>query len=246
MTASGTYNWALDNASVTVEAFERCGLLPAQLTRHHWLSSRTSLNLVLQQWSVRGPGGVNLWKVMGPTALGLVQGQAQYALSNQTVSVLDCYYSLIDAGGPGINIDRIMIPVSRTEYAEYPNKLAQGQPTTFWHDKQFPNPQMYLYQCPQFSVADGYDVYYYWLSRIEDANQTGGETPDVNYLFLNALCADLAVALANKPSITPDVSPTRRLELKQEAAEAWALASGTDREDTPIAIRPNVGKYWLR
>lgn len=243
MTTSGIYDFTLSNASITVEAFERCGRLPATLQRHDWVSARSSLNLVLADWANRG---VNLWKVQGPTQVSLVQGQPTYLVDQTSVSILDMYYSQLGAGGNGCNIDRIMLPISRTEYAEYPNKLQQGTPTVYWYDKLSPIPQFSLYQCPQFSLSDGYCLYYYWLSRIEDASSTSGQTPDIPYLGLEALCADLAVWIAKKPTLAPNLSPQRRAELKADAGLAWERFASTNREDVPIAIRPQTYKYWAR
>lgn len=233
----------MSNASITSEAFERVGRLPTTLQRHDWISARASLNLVLADWGSRG---VNLWEVKGPTQVSLVQGQPTYTVDQTSVTILDMYYSQLNGGGQGVNIDRIMLPISRTEYAQYPNKLQQGTPTVFWYDKLSPVPQFSIYQCPQFSLSDGYCLYYYWLSRIQDANQTSGETPDVPYLALEALCADLAVWLSKKPTLCPGLTPDRRAELKADAATAWERFASTNREDVPIAIRPQTYKYWAR
>lgn len=238
---SGSYSWGMDNASITLEAFERCGKPQSALQRHDWISARRSLNLVLQEWGNRG---TNLWKVMGPTTVPLVQGQATYTVSPNAVYMLDMYYTQLNGDGSGINSDRIMIPISRTEYAEYPNKLQQGTPTVFWYDKLSPTPQFSIYQAPAFSESDGYVLNYYWLSRIEDANQTSGETPDIPYLALEALCSDLALALARKPTLTPMVTPERFADIKAHAQEAWESFASTNREDTPINIRPSVRGYF--
>lgn len=238
---SGTYNWDMDNASITLDAFERCGKDQSALQRHDWVSARRSLNLVLARWSNRG---VNLWKVMGPTQVPLVQGTATYTVSPNAVYMLDMYYTNLNGGGAGVNADRIMIPVSRTEYAEYPNKLQQGTPTVYWYDKLSPTPQFTIYQAPALDFAAGYCLNYYWLSRIEDANQTSGETPDVPYLGLAALVADLALDLARKPTLTPMVTPQRFQDIQNTAKETWDEFASTNREDVPINIRPNVSGYF--
>ena len=75
MTSSGTYNFGLDNGSLVVESFERLGIMPVELTRQHFLSSRRSLNLEMQAWTNRG---VNLWEVQSFT-VELAVGQITYA-----------------------------------------------------------------------------------------------------------------------------------------------------------------------
>ena len=65
-TTSGTYAWGMSNAQVLVEAFERVSptLSLPNLTRHHFISARQSLNLELDSWS---NAGFNLWKMTSGT-----------------------------------------------------------------------------------------------------------------------------------------------------------------------------------
>lgn len=238
---SGTYNYWQSNAGVIVEAFERCGKTPAELERRHWISARTSLNLLLVDFTNRD--GVNLWKVMGPTTVQLVQGQATYTVPQNCAYLLDMYYTQVNGAGSGVNSDRIMIPISRTEYAEYPNKLQQGTPTTFWYDKLSPIPQFTIYQAPLFS-GPTYVLNYYWLSRIMDAGIAGGESPDVPYLALEALCANLALALARKPTLVGKLDPATFADIKMNASDTWNKFADTNREDVPMHIQPNVNAYW--
>lgn len=203
-----------------------------------------SLNLVLTDWSNRG---VNLWRVMGPTQVNLVQGQATYTVSPDSVYILEMYYTLLNGDGSGVNQDRIMVPISRTEYAEYPNKLQQGTPTVFWYDKLSPTPQFTIYQAPALDFSSGYCLNYYWLSRIQDANATSGETPDIPYTAYEALCSDLALALARKPTLTgATMNQALFAEIKAHAKEAWDSFASTNREDVPIKIRPKISSYWGR
>jgi len=241
-TPSYAYGFFLDNASVLVEAFERCGKRPAELDRHMLLSGRTTLNLTLIHWANLG---VNLWKVQGPATIQLIEGKATYQTVPNCISVLDMYYTQVNGGGVGVNTDRIMLPISRTEYAEYPNKLAQGTPTVFWFQKDTPIPQVTIYQAPQFS-APNYLLNYYWLSRIMDANVGSGESPDVDYLFYEALCADLAVQLSRKPTLVGALPKDLKDDLRARAAEAWTAAAATNREDSPMTIAPDLGGYWRR
>lgn len=241
MGTSNTFNFQPDAASVITDAFERCGKLPAALQRHDWVSARLSLNLVLLDWSNRG---VNLWKVQGPTQVPLVQGQATYTVSPQAVYLLDMYYTLLNGGGSGVNQDRIMIPISRTQYSEYPNKLQQGTPTVYWYDKLSPTPQFTIYQAPALDFSSGYCLNYYWLQRIQDANATSGETPDIPYLAYEALISDLALWLSRKPTLTGPLPPDLKAEIKAHALEAWLSFADTNREDVPINIRPNLSGFY--
>lgn len=88
MTTSGTYNWFLDNGDIIIEAFDRCEIRAPQLTREHWQSARRSINLELQEWSIKDQP--NLWTVDLQT-IPLQQGVAAYTLDPQTVTMLDAY-----------------------------------------------------------------------------------------------------------------------------------------------------------
>ena len=79
-------------------------------------------NMLCSRWSNQG---VNLWAVDLVTT-ELTTDVATYPVEGNTVAILDAYVQNDDSGA---NIDRIILPVSRTEYASYPNKEQQGFPT---------------------------------------------------------------------------------------------------------------------
>lgn len=236
---SGTYAFNPDIASLTVEAFERCGIHATALTRQQLASARRSLNLELVSWANRG---VNLWEVK-PFTLQIVAGQANYTagsgvanISANTVSMLDVYRSIINGGGTGVNIDNIMLPISRQQYAELPNKLQSGTPTVYWYQKQ-ESPILTVWQ-PPISGYPTWSIGGYYLSRIQDASAVSGQTPDVPYRGLDALSAGLARRLAVK------FAPERLPVLTAESKEAWLEFADADREDTPIYYQPNIAPYF--
>lgn len=241
MTSSNQYLFEMDNASILIEAFDRCSIRPTALTRDQLLSGRRSLNLELISWSNKG---VNLFNVY-PFTVQIVQGQASYVqgsgvtnISANCVSMLDVYFSVIDGGGSGVNIDRIMLPMSRTEYAEFPNKLAQGNPSMYWFQKT-PTRTLTIYQPPAVGYPTN-QISGYYLSTIQDANLGTGETPDVDKLSLDALCAKVAVRISVK------YAPEKYDMLKKEAKEAWDEFAETNREDAPISIWPSGGYFRER
>lgn len=133
-------------------------------------------------------------------------------------------------------IDTIMTSISRTDYASQPNKLSQAKPTTFWFDRLSPTPDVTLWNVPDGNGP--YAFFYYGMRRIQDANIGSGETPDVPYRFLEALCAGLARRLARKwaPPLVED--------LTKEAAVAWTTASGEDRERVQFFLVPDTSGYF--
>lgn len=237
-TSSGTYLFSPSNYSVLIEAFDRCRIRPAELTRHHMNSGRLSLNLELSDWS---NSGINLWKVTAGV-INLVAGIATYSLDQSIETLTEVYYTQVNGDGTGQNNDRIMVPVTRTQYAMIPNKLTQGTPTQYWL-QMLAIPQVTLWQVPQ-QGAPNYVVSWYGLQRMQDANLGDGETPDVVYRAYEALCARMALRLLTKfgPE-DPAKFAALRTVLKEEAVVAWENFQTRDQETGPLIIRPAVGSY---
>ena len=140
MTTSGTYAFNPALGELTIYAFNLCGLRGASLLQEHMQSARMASNMLLSRWANQG---VNLWKVDLVT-VPLVTGQSTYSVDAKTVVILDAY---VTNDQTGENIDRIIMPISRTEYASYPNKEQQGFPTVFWFDRLL-SPTVTLWPVP--------------------------------------------------------------------------------------------------
>lgn len=232
-TTSNTFLFAPPISDVFLEAFERCQIRGTALTRRHMISAKRSINLELATWSNRG---INLWKVTGPVTIPLVVGTPTYAVSINSEAILDVYYTTVDGGGTGVDIDRIMLPISRTQYAMIPNKLQSGTPTVYWYDK-LTTPQLTFWEPPATGSPTNV-VKYYYLQRVQDAAPVNGQIADVPYRFVDTLCAGLARRLARK--FAPQLYDT----LKQEAAESWNETIMNDQENAPISIQPTIAGYF--
>lgn len=230
---SNTFLFAPPISDIFLEAFERCGIRGTALTRRHMISAKRSINLELVSWSNRG---VNLWKVVGPVSITLVAGTKTYPVTVNSEGILDVYYSTINGGGAGFDIDRIMLPISRTQYAMIPNKDQVGTPTVYWYDK-LSTPQLTFWEPPE-TGSPQYTIKYYYLQRVQDAAPVNGQVPDIPYRFTDTLCAGLARRLARK--FAPQLYDT----LKQEASESWLEAIFNDQENAPVQISPTVSNYW--
>lgn len=133
-------------------------------------------------------------------------------------------------------IDRILTPIGRTDYAEFPDKFRQTIPSQYLFLRNV-NPTVTLYQVPD--NFQPYVLMTYLMRRIQNANPSMNEIPDVHYLFLDALCARLAARLAVK--YAKEMLPV----LKQEAKEAWDSAITENREQgVSTYILPNLSSYW--
>lgn len=230
MASSNTYNFQLTNSDLLLDAFDRAKVRPAAITSEHMVSARRSLNLELQRWANKGP---LLWAVDLQT-VPLVAGQSTYTVPANTIDILDVYYQTPQSSGGFI--DRIMEPVSRTDYASYANKTLAGTPTVYWFDR-LNAPTITIWQPP--SNGSPYQFSYYRWRRLQDANLGSGETPDINYRFQDAFCAGLAARLAEKFS---DAATEQKLRIT--AQQAWEESSLEDRERTAVHITPRLTGYW--
>ena len=193
------------------------------------VSARHAANMTLARWSNQG---VNLWEVkLASTAL--VQGQATYNVPNNVMTVLDVY-ARID-NGSGLPVDRIMLPVSRSEYAAYSSKESQGFPTVYWYDRLLA-PTLTLYLVPDGTSAQY--LQYYYVTQMQDSNLIGGQQPDIPYRFLEAFADHLAWRLARM------WAPDKAQLLKAVADESYQIAALQDEEQASQYISPDTSSYW--
>jgi hypothetical protein len=229
MTTSGTYDFNPSLGELVLYAYNVAGLRNTSLLQEHFQTARMATNLMLSAWSNKG---VNLWKVdLVETAL--VQGQATYAVDAKTVMVLDAYMRIDD--GSAQPIDRVILPVSRTEYASYANKEQQGFSTTFWFDRLI-SPTITLWPVPDGTSAQY--LRYYRVTQAEDAAIQNGQTVDIPYRWLEAFADGLAYRLAKiwKPEMAAP--------LKALADESYNVAAYQDVEQANQYITPQVMGYY--
>lgn len=130
--------------------------------------------------------------------------------------------------------DVLMTPISRNDWAAISYKSSQGQPTTYWYQKEI-LPQVNVWPVPDGSGP--YQLQTYLLRQIQDVNPSGGQTLNLVQRMYYAFTADLARDLSIK------WAPDKYAMLKSEADGAWARASATDVEDVSTFILPNLSGY---
>lgn len=242
MTTSGTYTYGPSLGELTLYAFNLCGLRNTSLVQEHMQSARTATNLMLARWSNQG---VNLWAVDLET-VPLVQGQSTYTVPSNTVMILDAYITIAQGDS---NTDRIILPVSRTEYASYPNKQQQGFPTTYWFDRlsgltPSGGADAGIQQVPTLSlwpVPDGNEastLKYYRVRRLQDATFSNGQQPEIPYLWLEAFAYGLALRLAQI------WNPQMMQSLKPLSDEAYQIAADQNVEYAAQYISPQIQGYF--
>lgn len=225
MATSGTYNFNPSLGELTVYAYQLIGIRPTALLQEHMDVARTSTNMMFTRWSNQG---VNLWQVQLVTT-PLVQGQSTYSVDPSIVVILDAY---IESGSPAI--DRIILPISRTEYASYPNKDQQGFPTTFWFDRLL-NPFVYLWPVPDGTQTS---LKYYAVYRLQDADMNGSDQVDIPPIWLEAMAYGLAERLAMI------WAPEKAAAMKAFADESYSIAANQNIETAGQYISPQLSGYW--
>jgi hypothetical protein len=220
-----------------LEAVERCQVHDTAIVRDKMQSLRMSMNLEMIRWSNLQ---INLWKIVYGTQLNLVTGQSVYTLDPTLITLTEMWYTTVNGNGTGQNSDRIMVPITRTQYAMIPNKLTPGIPTQFWFER-LPVPQVTIWEPPS-QGAPAYVLSYNWMQRIQDVNFASGETPDLVNRAYDAFCACLAYRIA--PKIIPRSEWATALPpLKAMRDEAWEEWATNDNETGPMTIAPNLGGY---
>lgn len=225
MTTSGTYAFNPAMGEIVLYAYQNIGVRPTSVLQEHMESARMATNMMLSRWSNQG---VNLWCVDLIT-VPLVEGQTTYAVDGNTIMILDAY-TTTDSG-----IDRVIMPISRTEYASYPNKTQQGFPTSYWFDRLI-SPSITLWPVPDGSSATV--LKYYRVRQVQDANLQNGENAEIPYRWLEAFADGLTYRLARI------WAPQMAQLLKGQADESYSIASAQDVEAVPTYISPMIGGYF--
>lgn len=227
MTSSGTFSFQPSIGELVLYAYGLCGIRRPQLAQEHMVDARMAANLMLAQFSNTGP---NLWTVDLQT-IPLVEGQSTYAVDPATVMILDAYIET----GTNPPIDRIIMPISRTEYASFPNKTTVGFPTVYWYDRLI-SQTITLWQPPDSNTT--YTLNFYRYRQVQDANLQSGQTVEVPYLWLDAFANGLAWRLSRS------WAPQLTAMLKVDAQESWQTAATQNTENVPMHISPGCSSYY--
>ena len=228
MATSGTYAYNPGLGELTLYAYNLIGIRNTAVLQEHMEASRMAANMMLSRWANQG---VNLWAVDLITT-PLVAGQKTYAVDSNTVVMLDAYIETID--GSSQPIDRLILPISRTEYASYPNKDQEGFTTTYWFDRLL-SPTVTLWPVPDGTTTS---LKYYRVRQIQDANLANNQNVEIPYLWLEAFAYGLAQRLAII------WAPDKVAILKPMADEAYQIAADQNVETAQQYISPMISGYF--
>ena len=225
MATSGTTAFDLQIDDIIEEAYERCGMRTN--SGNDLRSARRSLNLLFAEWGNRG---IHLWKVQ-LNEQALTAGTATYTTPTDVNDVLEAYISTSAAASDSSSTNDIALTkIDRSAYAALPNKLATGQPSQYYVNRQT-TPTISLYLAPDASTYT--TLKYYTINRIEDAGAFTN-TADVAYRFLPCMCAGLAYYLSQKKA------PDRIQVLKQLYEDELLRALNEDGSRTSVYISPQT------
>ena len=228
MATSGTYTYNPALGEIVLYSYNLIGVRNTAVRQEHMAAARMAANMLLSRWSNQG---VNLWAVDLITT-PLVQGTSTYAVDSNTVMILDAYIETDN--GSGQPIDRLILPISRTEYASYPNKEQQGFSTTYWFDRLL-SPTVTLWPVPDGTTTS---FKYYRVRQLQDANLQNGQQVEIPYLWMEAFAYGLAQRLA------VIWAPERVQILKPMADEAYQIAADQNVETAQQYISPMISGYF--
>lgn len=237
MATTGTYGFQPSAGEVLLNAFSRIGIRGPMLNADMMQAARAEANFLQVEWSNKGP---NLWDV-DLQSVPLVAGTATYAVPPETVMILDAYITTTSA--PGASNDRIILPVSRTEYASYPDKMKPAPPTCYWFDRLIA-PTITLWAVPDNSAS--YVLNYYRYRQIQDAALAGGLNLELPYLWLDAATAGMSHRLSrhNFANLPAQIAFQMEQARKVDAQEAYGIAAEQNTENVPLYIAPMLFGYY--
>jgi hypothetical protein len=224
MSTSGTYAFSPNLGDLVINAFAKCGVRRTDLTNQHMSDARMEANLMMSDWA---GDGINLWQVQS-ASFPLTQGTQSYAIPSDRVFILDVY---IRQDG----FDRLIFPISRSDYASFAQKDLQGYPTSFWYDRLI-DPNMYIW--PVADQNGQYTLTYYYMRQAMDSELSNGTQPEVPWYYLNAFADGLAARLAYI------YAPERVAMLQPKYDKSWFRALQVGSENVPINLNVAMRGYF--
>lgn len=230
VSGSGTYTFQPSFLDLVYQAFFRCGIPRNAVLTEHLQTAKMEANLLQVEMVNRG---VTLWTITEQT-IPLLSGVSTYSVPTNTVMITDAWIRTTTGGVPN---DRLVLNISRDEYAAYPNKETAGFPTVYWFNRQI-DPEITVWPVP--NATGTYTLKLYSYIQIQDAIYVGTTTTNVPYLFFDVYVAGLAKRLARI------WAKDRISDLTAEYESAWAIASNQNTENTNLYVTPVTNGYWRR
>lgn len=234
MATSETYAFNPSAGDIILNAFGMIQIRRWMLTTQHLVDANFQANLLMVDISNRNP---NRW-VMETQEIALSDGVSAYNLENRTVAV-----SIVSIRQTinGVSSDRVIGPLSATDYESLPNKAQLAPPTSYFFSLLTPTPTITFWPVP--NADSTYTARVQTFRQLQDVSLAGGTTVDSPYRFLDAITTGLASRLAVVyPESLP--YPDKAKELDAAYQSRFLLAAGQDQESTPMYVRPEMSGYY--
>ena len=228
---SGTNTFNPTNGQLTLSAYARIQVRAPSLRAEHMVNAYNEMNYLLVELGNLQP---NLWKVQ-QNSITMVAATQVYNIPTNTVMILDAW--ITKNSGTTQQTDRYITPMSRTEYASLASKTTPGPPTQYWFDRLVA-PTITMYPVPDSSGP--YILNYFSCLRMQDANLAGGETMDIQYLFIDCIVAGLAHRLSRI------YAPQLEAQREKDYDRAWKIAASQNTENVPLSLSPTLRTYFRR
>ena len=239
MATSGTWIFNPDLAELVDEAFERCRVDPAHITARHVLSARRSMRFMLADWATEDYHDFRIRQ----ESFTVVQGQATY-VAGVDFDITDTnLIDMLDAVLTRQGVDTPVIPWSRSDYLNIPEKGIEGRPDRWFIDKRRDNIEVTFWPVPENST----DVITFNAVRKFEDSDTAADNADIPYHMYDAFASGLAARLAEKFA-PPELE--EKLWVKSERAFRKAQNAVRERGDVRIVPtsasrrrRGSAGRY---
>jgi hypothetical protein len=230
MATSGTFIFNPDLAEMVDEALERCRIDPAKITSRHILSARRSMRFMLADWATRDYHNFRIES----ESFTLVQGQATYTAGvdfdiptppTTTSNLLDILDAVLTRQG----VDTPVVPYTRSDYLNIPEKTTEGRPDRWFVDKQRDQIVVTFWPVPENST----DIITFNGVRKYEDSDTAADNADIPYHMYDAFAYGLSFRLAEKFG-----PPELESAMFQKAEAAFRSAQNAVRERGDVAIVP--------
>lgn len=230
MTSTGTYAFSPSAADIVLNAYSQIQIRRTELTTQHFQDASMALNLLMVDLTNRNPLRWGL-----ETQSQVLSATSTYTLTNRTVAIAVAYITKTIGG---VNVDRVLGPISASEYAAIPQKAQVAPPTSYWFSL-LTTPTITLWPVPDAAtIAAGGTLNMQTLRQVQDADLTQGATLDSPYRFLDVITTGLASRLAEM------YRPERAQLLEGSFERKMVRALGRDQEQAPLFITPGLAGYF--
>ena len=224
----GTYSFSPAASDLVLYAYSLINIRRTELTTQHYVDAAMAANLAMVDLSNRNP----LRFTLETQAISLVQGTASYALAPRTIAVSIVTIATTTSGQ---TTERVLGPISASEYQALPNKAQQAPPTSYFFSLTAA-PTLTIWPTPDGTQT--YTANVQSFRQLMDVDLSNAQGVDSPYRFLDAFTTGIAARLAES------YQPAKAPALYVLSEQRLALALSRDQESTPISLAPNLGSYY--